>query len=182
MTRQLTFTDAARTVLKTAQEEARRLGHPAIGTEHVLLGVLIVGSGPAARVLDQHVTLDDLRARLVGTEPELDAQALASVGVDLDAVRSRVEARFGRGALQPPPGRPSRRGHLRPTRRLRRALTEAASHRIRLGHDEIDQGHLLLGVLDDRDSLAARLLTDQRINLLRLRGELLLLMADQGAA
>jgi hypothetical protein len=44
------FTDRARRSIVLAQEEARRLGHNYIGTEHVLLGLLGEESGVAARV------------------------------------------------------------------------------------------------------------------------------------
>src|SRR4051794_40943490 len=57
------FTERARMVVVRAQEEARLLGHEYIGTEHLLLGLLRVEEGLAARVLnDLGVTLDDARA------------------------------------------------------------------------------------------------------------------------
>ncbi len=45
------FTERARKVLILAQEEAKRLHHNYIGTEHLLLGLVKEGSGVAARVL-----------------------------------------------------------------------------------------------------------------------------------
>jgi ATP-dependent Clp protease ATP-binding subunit ClpC len=45
------FTDRARRVVVLSQEEARRLNHNYIGTEHVLLGLLQEEEGIAARVL-----------------------------------------------------------------------------------------------------------------------------------
>ena len=48
------------------RDEARRLGHPAVGTEHLLLGLLREGDGIAAR-------------------------ALQALGVNLDKVRKEVE-------------------------------------------------------------------------------------------
>jgi ATP-dependent Clp protease ATP-binding subunit ClpA len=56
------FTDRARRVVVLAQEEARRLGHNYIGTEHVLLGLLGEGEGVAARALKRFdVTLEGTR-------------------------------------------------------------------------------------------------------------------------
>jgi ATP-dependent Clp protease ATP-binding subunit ClpC len=74
------FTDRARLAVVRAQEEARRLEHSYVGTEHVLLGLIheSVG-GMAARVLE-------------------------SLGIGLEVVRERVEAVIGRGQ-QAPPGR-----------------------------------------------------------------------------
>ena len=45
------FTDKARRVLVLAQEEARELNQPYVGTEHLLLGLIREGEGIAARVL-----------------------------------------------------------------------------------------------------------------------------------
>ena len=45
------FTDRARRVLVLAQEEARLLNHPMIGTDHMLLGLLAEGDGVAFRAL-----------------------------------------------------------------------------------------------------------------------------------
>ena len=60
------FTERAQRVFMLAQEEARRLRHPAVGTEHLLLGLLREGEGIAAR-------------------------ALQSLGLDLNKVRDEVE-------------------------------------------------------------------------------------------
>lgn len=58
------FTDRARRVVVRAQEEARALGHPSIGTEHLLLGLLDDPDGLAAAAL-RRLELDpeDLRGR-----------------------------------------------------------------------------------------------------------------------
>jgi ATP-dependent Clp protease ATP-binding subunit ClpC len=45
------FTDRARKVMQLAEEEARRLGHEHLGTEHVLLGLVKEGNGVGAHVL-----------------------------------------------------------------------------------------------------------------------------------
>lgn len=45
------FTDRARKVLQLANQEAQRLNHEYIGTEHILLGLIREGSGVAANVL-----------------------------------------------------------------------------------------------------------------------------------
>ena len=56
------FTERAQQVLVLAQEEAKRLGHNFIGTEHLLLGLVREGSGIAARAL-QNMTVDLNRVR-----------------------------------------------------------------------------------------------------------------------
>jgi ATP-dependent Clp protease ATP-binding subunit ClpC len=45
------FTDRARKAMQLTDEEARRLNHEYIGTEHVLLGLLAEGTGVGAHVL-----------------------------------------------------------------------------------------------------------------------------------
>jgi len=72
------FTEPARRVLILAQEEARTLGHPGIGTEHLLLGLLREDEGVARRALAAlGITSDAARRRIVdiagGGEPSLGA-------------------------------------------------------------------------------------------------------------
>ena len=47
------FTDKGRKVLVLAQEEARKLHQPKVGTEHLLLGLIQEGDGLAAQALDR---------------------------------------------------------------------------------------------------------------------------------
>ena len=56
------FTERAQQVLVLAQEEAKRLNHNFIGTEHLLLGLVREGSGIAARAL-QNMSRDENRVR-----------------------------------------------------------------------------------------------------------------------
>lgn len=105
------FDDDARDVVRLAGEHARRLGHRYIGTEHILLAVTTVGQ-PASAVLITHgVTPELVEEEIVrqiglgaggqgsGLFAGLDRDALATIGIDLDAVRARIEASFGPQAL-----------------------------------------------------------------------------------
>ena len=67
------FTQRARNVVIHAQEEARALNHPAIGTEHILLGLLREGEG-------------------------IGAKALLSLGIDLEKVRQEVNKMIGQNS------------------------------------------------------------------------------------
>ncbi len=59
------FTERARQVLSLAQEEALKLGHNYVGTEHLLLGLVRDGDGIAARVLGSlGLTEKSVRARM----------------------------------------------------------------------------------------------------------------------
>jgi ATP-dependent Clp protease ATP-binding subunit ClpC len=68
------FTEKAQKVMVFSQEEALRLNHNYIATEHILLGLIREGEGMAAQVLKNK-------------------------GITLDAVRSRIEAAIGKGKL-----------------------------------------------------------------------------------
>ena len=82
------FTPRSRIVLQLAQQEAERL-HQQIGSEHVLLGLLLEGHGVAAHVLaERGVQLDDLRvAILVHTHPALGTDP-RRLGLSQDAKRA----------------------------------------------------------------------------------------------
>jgi hypothetical protein len=114
------FTDEARQVLVQAQAAARRLGHDFIGCEHLLLAVASTGT-PASLVLrDQGVSPERIEkeilhvlgpGRMADLLGGLDREALASIGIELDVVRTRLEAAFGPDALAraDPAGRRNRR-------------------------------------------------------------------------
>src|SRR6266699_3470379 len=57
------FTDRARKVMQLADQEARRLNHEYIGTEHILLGLVKEGSGVAANTL-KNLDIDLRKIRL----------------------------------------------------------------------------------------------------------------------
>jgi hypothetical protein len=104
------FTDTARDVVIQAQKNARRLGHHYIGCEHLLLAAAAT-SEPAGAVLRDHgVTPERIEAEILRSTgrdqrfdllDDIDRQALAFIGIDLDVVRTRIEAAFGPSALTP---------------------------------------------------------------------------------
>jgi len=102
MTRHMT--EDATVLAEQAGDHAIRLGHPYLGGEHLLLA--LAGTGPpAGAVLREHgVTPGRAEAEIVrlsggGLFGDLDRDALAAVGVDVDAVRATTEASFGQEAL-----------------------------------------------------------------------------------
>ncbi len=63
---EVAFTPRAKRVLELALDEARRLGHNYIGTEHLLLGLIREGEGVAARVLEaMGADLERVRAQVI---------------------------------------------------------------------------------------------------------------------
>ncbi|WP_152363348.1 Clp protease N-terminal domain-containing protein [Microlunatus speluncae] len=168
------FSPAARDSVLQAQVVARELRQPMIGSEHVLLGVLWQDSGPAREALVaaglDYPTARERLAQLVGDE--LDPQALASLGIDLDEIRSRVERTFGEGALDGPDRRPEPRGHIPFSKGAKKALELSLREAINLRSGGIDAEHVLLGVLGDVGSLAHRLLESFAVDPIRLRNDL----------
>ena len=114
------FTDRARRVVVVAQEESRSLGHDYIGTEHILLGLIREGEGVAA-------------------------QALAALGVSLEAARQQVEEIVGRGSRQVP-------GHIPFTPRAKKVLELSLREAMHLGRNYIGTEHILLGLIREGES------------------------------
>jgi len=79
---QIIPTSRMKKVIEISFEEARRMGNNYIGTEHLLLGLLIENEGIAARVLD------DLGANLEKVRGEID-RMLHESGLDEEAIQSK---------------------------------------------------------------------------------------------
>ena len=168
------FTEDARQVVVRAQEEARRLRSHHIGTEHLLLGLLDQDS-PTAAVLARHgltreSTVTAIRA-FTGAEG-LDAAALGAVGIDLDAVRDSVEAAFGPGALDVPPGRREAKGHIPFTPRAKKVLELSLREALALKSKSIADGHIALGLLREGEGLAMKVVHDRGIDAGTLREDI----------
>lgn len=159
------FTGDARQVVVLAQDESRRLMHDYVGTEHLLLGLLRQGDGTGARALGNlGIDLAAMRsdiAEVIGTGPSKlarrDAEALETIGIDLDTIRRRAEDTFGPGALERPAdprGRRRRslrraarsRGRRPFTPRAKKALELGLRHAKALRHSYVGTEHILLGL------------------------------------
>jgi len=169
--------DTRAVVIAAAREEADTTGRGQVGCEHLLLGALLV-PGPAADALAAAgVDLAGLRARITpgpDAQPDpLDAEALASIGIDLDAVRRAAEATFGPGALDR--SRPGRRGTsgVRFTPDAKKALQHALLSARHTGQRRITTGHLLLGILGQGANPALALLAQAGVSPAALRTDLI---------
>jgi ATP-dependent Clp protease ATP-binding subunit ClpA len=126
--------------------------------------------GDGARLLagfgvDAAGVRDDV-LRIVGRgEEDIDRDALATLGIDLEAVRERVERAFGPGAL-------SRRGRCRRggighavpfTRRAKKALELSVREAVDLAERDLRGAHLVLGLLREGDGVAAQILTERGV-------------------
>ena len=179
------FSPEAREAVTSAQAEARRLHHNYIGTEHLLLGLMVQAHTLSGRLLAEH-GLDRPGAeaailRLLGTADcgpgELDADALETIGIDLSTIREKVEAAFGPGALDREPAR-TRTGrlisgrHAPFTARAKKVLELSLREALRLQAERIADGHLLLGLLGEGNGLAAKVMADAGIDFDALRADI----------
>ncbi|MBA2706591.1 MAG: ATP-dependent Clp protease ATP-binding subunit [Gemmatimonadaceae bacterium] len=140
------FTERVRKVLAMAREEAERLRHEYVGTEHILLGLIREGEGVAAAVLQ-------------------------NLSVDLDEIQQKIEdtVKKGKAAAATGPDLPY-------TSRAKKVLELAMAEARDLTHNYVGTEHLLLGLLREEKGIAAQVLTDAGINLDAARAETLRLL------
>jgi ATP-dependent Clp protease ATP-binding subunit ClpC len=143
------FTDRVRKVLQMAREEAARLHHEYVGTEHILLGLIREGEGVAAAVLTNlNVDLDDIQQKIEETVKK--GKAAAAAGPDLPY-----------------------------TSRAKKVLELAMSEARELNHSYVGTEHLLLGLLREEKGIAAQVLTDAGVNLEQAKAETLRLLGSE---
>ena len=134
------FTEKARRVMALAGEEARRLNHNRIDTEHLLLAIIAEGEGIAINVL-------------------------VNLGVDLNKVRAEIEATAGKEELPV-----QEEIELAPS--AKKVLDLAADEARQFDHYHVGTEHLLLGLLREKEGLAASILEGFGATLERADAEL----------
>jgi ATP-dependent Clp protease ATP-binding subunit ClpC len=143
------FTERVRKVLAMAREEAARLHHEYVGTEHILLGLIREGEGVAAAVLQ-------------------------NLSVDLEEVQQKIEdtVKKGKAAQTTGPDLPY-------TSRAKKVLELAMGEARELNHSYVGTEHLLLGLLREEKGIAAQVLTDAGVHLEAARAETLRLLGTE---
>jgi ATPases with chaperone activity, ATP-binding subunit len=127
------FSDRAQLALRLAQDSALRLGHSFVGSEHLLLGLMLEGSGLAHRALRQGgLTVEAVEAALLRHHL---------------ALRER-EKKKGLQGLTP---------------RLKQAIEYAQEEAMAVGQRYIGTEHLLLGILRTGAGMALRILREAHI-------------------
>ena len=144
------FTDDGRAIVVAAQAEARSLRHEHVGTQHLLLALL--------RASDR-----------------IPAQALESLEVTYDEVREQVLRVVGEGGEGG-----DATGELPLTPRATRALEGAANEAVELEHERAGPEHILLSLVMDPTSLAARLLREFEVGPGDIRPTVLRLLPGTG--
>nr|MDP9461985.1 Clp protease [Actinomycetota bacterium] len=162
------------------QAEAAALHHPRIGTEHLLLGLVGLAT-PTSAVLARHgLTRDAVSESVTVLVDELDAEALTTLGIDLDAVREREESAFGPGALEDPARRrgATATGHVPFDSRAKKVLELSLREALALKHRHLSDGHILLGLLRDGEGLAMKVLSDRGVDPVVLRRDVTATLAS----
>ncbi|QOS98601.1 ATP-dependent Clp protease ATP-binding subunit [Brevibacterium sp. JNUCC-42] len=144
------FTERAQKVLALALEEAVRLGHKDIGTEHVLLGLIREGEGIAAK-------------------------ALQALGLGLDKIQSEVESLIGRA-----PDQPANTPNYTPnyTPRAKKVIELSMDEARKLGHTYVGTEHILLGLIREGEGIAARIMNNLGVSLNKARQQVLQLLGS----
>ena len=138
------LSDKLNTILSLSKEEAERLTHPEVTTEHLLLGIIRDGSNKAVELLKgMGVDLVELRSRLESVNMTPDA-ATDKVPIEKIALSIAV------------------------TRLLKISMLEARL----LKKEEVDAEHLLLAIVRDRSSKTAEILSDYQVDYRHLHEQL----------
>jgi ATP-dependent Clp protease ATP-binding subunit ClpA len=186
------FQQDARAAVGHARQEAARLGKRAVGTEHLLLGLLARPGHAADALKAAGADPDSLRAQVPGADAVpagapstgftadpiapvvLDpaaAQPIPAGGLIADpAAPAAPAAPAGTGL----PGEPAPTIVVPPlTENATRAVEVALAEAERLQHPHVATGHLLLGIIDQPDSQAVQMLKIGGIHVGMLRADLL---------
>lgn len=134
------FTQRAKAVLAIAQEEAKYFKHQSVGSEHILLALIIEQDGIAGK------TLREMR-------------------VNENDIREEIEHLTGYGSMKDYPTG----GFLPYSPRARQIFAYAGDEAKRLGAQQIGTEHLLLGLLRDEEILASRIMLNLGMSLAKMR-------------
>lgn len=134
------FTQRAKAVLAIAQEEAKYFKHQSVGSEHLLLALIIEQNGIAGKTLRE-------------------------MGINENDIREEIEHLTGYGAIKEYPVG----GFLPYSPRARQILAYAGDEAKRLGAQQIGTEHLLLGLLRDEEILPSRIMLNLGMSLAKMR-------------
>lgn len=151
------FGMGARVAVIQARDVARRIGDDRIGPEHLLVALLEQPDSVTATVLGRHGITAETAYTEIKKPGDLDAEALEAIGIDLEAVRGKLEEAFGEGVLDPP-AKARKGGRLPFTPAAKKALELALREAIALKHNGITDGHLTLGLMRGGDPVTTRIL------------------------
>lgn len=127
--------------------------------------VLTLAQEEAQHLNHSYIGTEHILLGLVREEEGVAAKVLVNLGVSLNRVRSAVEFIIGRGE------KPSS-DQIGLTPRAKRVIELAIDEARHLGHNYIGTEHLLLGLLSEKEGVAAQVLDSLGITLERARAEI----------
>lgn len=134
------FTDSAKAVLAIAQEEARYFKHRTVGSEHLLLALILESNGIAGKTLRQ-------------------------LNTDKNDVREEIEHLIGYGTVK----NYIEGIYLPYSPRAKQVFIYAGDEAKRLNAPKIGTEHILLGLLREEDILSSRILINLGMSLSKMR-------------
>lgn len=141
------FTEDTRNVLEIAQEQALSFRHHVIGTEHLLLALIIESNGVAGKML-RDLNLNSM------------------------ILRDEIERYTGYGKVDQRVGSFEEEDYLPFSPRLNEVIEFAADRAKEFGNKQIGTEYLLLGLISSDEILAARILQNLGVDLFQLRKSL----------
>src|SRR6056297_510457 len=144
------FSSTARKVVMKAQEESNMMNHNLIGTEHLLIGLIAIEEGLASK-------------------------ALKSVGLTYDRVKKKVLEMIGLG-------QESTKSNKMPpqaiaiTPRVKKVFELATLAAQKLNHSHIGTEHLLMGLINEGEGVALRIMKDLGADQQKIKQELMKLL------
>jgi ATP-dependent Clp protease ATP-binding subunit ClpA len=175
------LTPRSKKVIELAVDEARRLNHHYIGTEHLLLGLVREGEGIASGVLHSFgLDLERVRRETLAvlnktstkstSEPVLEDSSIAG---DVEATDQGVAITLGPlqdedDRIAENTGDPTDR-FARFTVRAKRVLSYSQEEAQRFQHNYIGTEHLLLGLVREQGGIAAHVLHNLGVELNKVR-------------
>jgi len=139
------FTERARQIINYAHEEAVKLNHSQVGTEHLLLGLVREGLRDGQGIA---------------------AKALQDIGVRLDSLETEVKKMIKKPRVLPD----NTRRQLLFTRAANQVLQFSMEEAQRIKCDHVGTEHILLGLIREENGIAARVLASFDVTLEKLRG------------
>ncbi len=147
-------TPRAKKVIKYAIEEARSLKHNYVGTEHILLGLLLEGEGIAAQVLmNWGLRIEQVRG-----------EVLALKGEKEPVMEREPRTWNGQGEKKPLIKRRGLNMFDRFTDRARKIMALANQEAQRFNHEYIDTEHILLGLIKEGSGIGATILKNLHVD------------------
>jgi hypothetical protein len=130
---------------------------------------VVLGQEEARMLGHDYLGTEHLLLGLLAEGEGVAAQALQQAGIALDAVRAEIVEVVGRG-------QEARGDHISFTPRAKKALERALREALELGHNFLGTAHILLGVIQEGEGLAALTLVKLGADLTQLRTTVLTLI------